>query len=275
MPTRDGDCSRCKATGPENTRGIDGRGRYAREIRSRRSSSGSCVASSPVAIPNMTISPWAVNEHDQHIEKSWNTPTRIKADDAWVIEHERRMNVAPVPQPSSSRSQHNSVREPGTPKSRQRSSTHDFRKPSPHHSYEKIFEAFEVEEPEEIEPTPSRRGTLRLLPYECPEESESYRSRRISHDSDSSYNAGVTLSRSSHRKSRTVHTISDREDETRLAYRPRRQSRTESHRAYLPPSFELPPPSGPVVHGQWKSCRQAVYPPLHYPTNYPPTYPVY
>ena len=268
MPNREGDCPVCKASGSENTRGMDGKGRYGQEIRSRRSSSSSYTASSPVAIPNMTISPWAANEQDQHIEKRWNTPTRIKADDAWVIEHERRMNVVPA-QCSSRRS---SVRE-STPRAKQRTSVHDSRRSSPYQSYERVVEAyepFEVEEPEELEPTPSRRSTLRLLPYELPEELESRHSRQLSHDSDSSYNAGVSLSRSSRRK-HSARSGSTREEDLQIAYRPRHPSRTEAHRVQ-PLPFQLSSSSAPIMSSQWESCRQAVYTPLQYPTYYPRAY---
>lgn len=103
---RDGDCRSCKSGGEAITRGREGKGRYAQEI-SRRSP--------PVDIPSSTgpridvsggASPWASSGRRTD---EWHSPTRVKADDAWQKEHDRRV------QDLQSRAEQLSVSEPPSP----------------------------------------------------------------------------------------------------------------------------------------------------------------
>ncbi|KAK5949975.1 hypothetical protein OHC33_008936 [Knufia fluminis] len=171
MPDKDCDCSQCKTAGADVTRGREGRGRYAREIRTRGSRQSS-YDSLPPDSPHLTISPWHRAEIDCK-EKKWDTPTRRQADDAWIIEHERRMSDLDE---KTSNMSINSPRE-----SRQKS-----RRTSPTSSYERVIEADEVEEPEEMQPTPAKPRAIKMLPYEISEESDKSHSRRRSHKTDRS-----------------------------------------------------------------------------------------
>jgi hypothetical protein len=82
---KEGDCDECKRGGDRVTRGREGKGRYARELK---------LSNAPVTRPplspistNIKPSPWAP---ERPREKEWRSPVRRKADDAWLVEHERR-----------------------------------------------------------------------------------------------------------------------------------------------------------------------------------------
>ncbi|KIV83997.1 hypothetical protein PV11_05977 [Exophiala sideris] len=74
------DCRDCKEGGHAITRGREGKGRYAQEL-SRRNSAESSNESLDVG---SGISPWA---NPNKREKEWHSPSRKKADDAWLQEH--------------------------------------------------------------------------------------------------------------------------------------------------------------------------------------------
>lgn len=84
---KDGDCAECKRGGSRVTRGREGKGRYAQELRLR--DTGLPVTRPPLSpiSTNITPSPWAA---PRSREKEWRSPVRQKADDAWLVEHERR-----------------------------------------------------------------------------------------------------------------------------------------------------------------------------------------
>jgi hypothetical protein len=84
---KEGDCAECRRGGHRVTRGREGKGRYAQEIKLRD-------ARPPVTRPplspistNVAASPWAP---PRSRDKEWRSPVRRKADDAWLKEHERR-----------------------------------------------------------------------------------------------------------------------------------------------------------------------------------------
>lgn len=86
---KEGDCPDCKRGGDRVTRGREGKGRYAQEIKLRN-------AAPPVTRPplspisaNFKAGPWAPAPPRPR-EKEWHSPVRRKADDAWLEEHERR-----------------------------------------------------------------------------------------------------------------------------------------------------------------------------------------
>jgi len=85
---REGDCKTCKEGGQAITRGREGKGRYAQEL-SRRQQPREC-SSDPTPLTMDVgggISPWAPPIKR---EKEWHSPSRKKADDAWLEEHAER-----------------------------------------------------------------------------------------------------------------------------------------------------------------------------------------
>lgn len=273
MPPRDADCAQCRSAGDTVTRGKDGKGRHAREIRSRRSSTDSFASSSPASagIAHMAISPWAANEQSPINMKLWSKPTRRQADDAWVIEHERRMSDL---DDKTSKLSLDSCR----------NSHQSSRRSSPHSSYERIVEASEVEEPEEIEPPRSPPKAIQMLPFEISEDSEVSRSHRRSRKTscDSDHSSPYKTSpdpRTPRRKTRFVPAISEHDpvDSRQLVHRPRRHGpKTEPYHPH-PQScyFDSPVSGSPIIGGHWESHYQVVHPPLQHDAYYPRTYPVY
>jgi hypothetical protein len=89
---REGDCRECKHAGEEVTRGREGKGRYAREI-SRREVERKPLRTVSGNTPPLTldigcgISPWGAPSKR---EKGWHSPSRQKADQAWLEEHGER-----------------------------------------------------------------------------------------------------------------------------------------------------------------------------------------
>lgn len=164
MPDKDCDCAECKSAGTNTTRGREGRGRYARKTQTPASRQSS-FDSLPPDSPHLTISPWLPADPLDSKEKKWIQPTRRQADDAWIIEHERRMSDLDEKTSKMSLSSHH-----GTYRRSRRSSSRS--------SYEQVIEADEVEEPEEIEHTPSKARAIKMLPYEISEDSDKSRSRR-------------------------------------------------------------------------------------------------
>jgi hypothetical protein len=83
------DCDECRRGGDLVTRGREGKGRYAREL--KLSNAPSPVTRPPLSpiSTNIKASPWA-QEPPRPREKEWRSPVRRKADDAWLVEHERR-----------------------------------------------------------------------------------------------------------------------------------------------------------------------------------------
>lgn len=186
------DCPRCKAAGEAVTRGKEGHGRHGREIRIRRSRQSSFetlpTPISPSGSLNLSVSPWAVSDRLRE-EKNWDTPTRRKADDAWLIEHERRLSDLEATASKLC------IRDSHSPKRTLSTS-----------SYERIIEADEVGEPEEIESLIRSQPASKLLVCEISHGSvDSRRSWHASRDSTpvvSSREIILTKPRS-----RTYHTV--------------------------------------------------------------------
>jgi hypothetical protein len=84
---REGDCKECRRGGNRVTRGIEGKGRYGRELK-QSNAPATRLPLSPIS-PNIKSSPWAPDPPRPR-EKEWRSPVRRKADDAWLAEHERR-----------------------------------------------------------------------------------------------------------------------------------------------------------------------------------------
>lgn len=114
---KSGDCRGCKRGGEVVTRGREGRGRYAREI-CRRPHDQSEQREPLVEITGNAerrsldvgagISPWAVS---QGSGKDWGSPTRLKADTAWLEEHvERNTDLQSIRETLSSSSSASSDR---------------------------------------------------------------------------------------------------------------------------------------------------------------------
>lgn len=84
---KDGDCPECKRGGSRITRGREGKGRYAKDLKLR--DAGLPVTRPPLSplSTNIQASPWAP---PRSREKEWRSPVRQQADDAWLKEHERR-----------------------------------------------------------------------------------------------------------------------------------------------------------------------------------------
>ncbi|KAI1613259.1 hypothetical protein EDD37DRAFT_340040 [Exophiala viscosa] len=75
------DCRNCKEGGYAITRGREGKGRYAQGLSRRNHSAESSNESFDVG---SGVSPWA---NPNKREKEWHSPSRMKADDAWLQEH--------------------------------------------------------------------------------------------------------------------------------------------------------------------------------------------
>lgn len=95
---REGDCKDCKRGGAEVTRGREGKGRYAQAMSRRTQEKDRPRERSPLQeishnIETLTldvgggISPWGPPSHK---EKDWGSPSRAKADRAWLEEHGAR-----------------------------------------------------------------------------------------------------------------------------------------------------------------------------------------
>jgi hypothetical protein len=106
---REGDCKECKRGGFEVTRGREGKGRYAQAIGRRtqeRDKSREPLAEISHNIEKLTldvgggISPWGTPSHK---EKDWGSPSRAKADRAWLEEHgERNVDLQTIRESMSS-----------------------------------------------------------------------------------------------------------------------------------------------------------------------------
>ena len=104
---KEGDCPECKRGGDRVTRGREGKGRYAQELKARN-------PAPPVTRPplspistNVKTSPWAP---PRPREREWRSPVRQKADDAWLEEHERReCDLEAKSKKTSARDSHSSL----------------------------------------------------------------------------------------------------------------------------------------------------------------------
>lgn len=85
---KEGDCDECKRGGDRVTRGKEGKGRYARELKLSNAPPATRPPLSPIS-PNIKPSPWAP-EPPRPKEKEWRSSVRRKADDAWLVEHKQR-----------------------------------------------------------------------------------------------------------------------------------------------------------------------------------------
>lgn len=257
---KDMDCVHCYLAGQASTRGKDGRGQHGREqARHRESRQSSADVLYPITndhgTPNLAISPWARDTPEVSQEKLWNTPTRIKADDAWVIEHARRMSEL----------------EEKKSKVSSRSTSRVSRKSTPRASHERFLEVTEVfEEPEDLVVTPSQSN---LLPYEIEEASRTYSNpsnRKLSHDSIGSgpyYQDGPgPLVKSNRRKAHPVTPIS--EYNSPVYHEPRRSrrsgSKTEPYYAQSC-SFESPMPRNHPTQENWMNQYEVIQPVYHDP----------
>ena len=127
----EGDCKSCKTGGETITRGREGKGRYAQEIRRQ---------SPPVDIPSSTgpridvsggASPWA---NSGRRGDAWHSPTRVKADDAWEYEHETRLSDL------QSRAERMSISAPtSSPRARRRSPSPDEELSDPYYSHDDSY----------------------------------------------------------------------------------------------------------------------------------------
>ena len=263
------DCPQCKAAGTTINRGKEGKGRHGIEIKTReerRSSPWSSAPSSPSAPAHLSISPWAADRSTR--EKKWDTPTRQKADAAWLVEHERRISDL----------------EESTSKMSLRS-RRDSISSSARSSYERVIEADEVEEPEELDmfPTPSR--VTKLLPYEVSRVSDSSRSRRRSpkHSQSSerspSHHHELVL-RTPRRSTHHYDTAMSEYPESPSNHQMIRRSRKTKTEPYYAQSCSYEPAvaivsgSVPLPHEQWMPQYESVQP-FQHDNHYPRTYPVY
>jgi len=277
---KDIDCPQCKIAGPGLTRGLNGRGRYGREMtRTRdrrrsplRSASPEVVTPSSASSRHQAVSPWAPTHRARCLEKEWDTPTRQQADDAWLAEHLRRMcDLEEKTSKMSLKSKHS-------------------RRSSPVSSYERLIELDEVEEPEELEEprTPTRHKSFHTQSSECEisEDSELYypthrhRDRKVSHTSSGSmpHYQESPRARATPRKTKTYHVPAVSEvalqeiNDAKHRYRPRR-TKTEP---YFSQShcFNTPITSPMLANGPWIPQYEMIQP-LHHEHYYPRTYPVY
>ncbi|KAK5100082.1 hypothetical protein LTR70_003272 [Exophiala xenobiotica] len=268
MPNKDWDCTPCKAAGANVTRGREGRGRHAQEIRTRDSRQSSYDSLTPGS-PHLTISPWAVAADPLDLkEKKWHKPTRRQADDAWVIEHERRMSDLGEKTSQMSLSPHR-----GAPRRSKRT--------SPTSSYEHIIEADDVEEPEEFEPTPTKTNAIKMLPYELSDDSgkssSHHRSRRTSYTAQHVIPHRREAPITPRRQNRMSPPVSERDAyETRqLVHVPRRRD-TEPYRVYPQSCYLNSPASGsPIVGVRGQGHYEIVQHPLQHDAYYPRQYTVY
>lgn len=85
---KDVDCRACKQGGSNISRGREGHGRYAQEIRRKESSSSkNRPPVSQISSNSTASSPWAPPSKE---EKEWRSPIRQNADELWMQEHEMR-----------------------------------------------------------------------------------------------------------------------------------------------------------------------------------------
>lgn len=254
------------------TRGKDGRGRYGREMHSRRSSADSYVPSSPVAVPHLSISPWAPDEQASTSENKWVTPTRRMADDAWVIEHSRR--ASELDELSSKMSQ-----------SSRRPSFSSSQRTSPNSSYERITEIDEIDELEEFESVVDSLdfgGRSRVRGHRRRDEraadaelSKSHFTRHSGHGSDRKSHQTVPVIENSGRRQRMVTGAKSEynaHDGLQLVRRPRRSATMSEAYAVAPavrapPAVPAPPPpfmfespisGSPVIGNVWETQYQVV-----------------
>lgn len=265
------DCGKCRASGQALTRGKDGRGRHGREqARYQESRQSSADAPNPVhegpGTPHMTVSPWARKSPQIPQEKSWSTPTRRKADDAWIVEHERRMSDLDEQaskmtlKPTSRRS----------------------RRTTPRESYERVIEVSElVEEPEEIDVLPSQPRSVNLLPYEIEEASKTHshrRSRKVSHDSEGSmpYYQEMPLIKTPRRKTHHVPPVSEHNPHEYQDVRRSPRHAVAKTEPYYPQSCSFEPSlvASPPHYGGWMHQYEAVQP-MYRDPYYPRSHQVY
>lgn len=267
MPDKDCDCTPCKIAGANATRGREGRGRHAREIRTRDSRQSSYDSLTPDS-PYLAISPWSPADPLDFKEQKWHKPTRRQAEDAWVIEHERRMSDLDE---KTSRMSLSPRRE------YQRRS----KRTSPTSSYEHIIEADEVEEPEEFELTPNKTRAIKMLPHEIHDNSvktSSYRrSRRTGYATQHGIPYGQEAPVTPRRQTRVPPPVSERDAyETRqLVHIPRGRD-TEPHHIYPQSCYLNSLASGSSIlgyHGQ--SHYEVIQHPLQHDAYYPRQHTVY
>ena len=269
MPNKDCDCAPCKTAGVNVTRGREGRGRHAREIRTRDSRQSS-YDSLPTDSPHLAISPWlAANPLDLK-ETKWAKPTRRQADDAWVIEHERRMSDLDVKNSQMSISPDRGAHQ--RPK-----------RTSSSRSYEHIIEADDVEEPEEIEPTPTKQRPIRMLPYEISDISEKassqHRSRRPSYGSQHVLPYHTEAPTTPRRQARIAPAVSEHDsfNSRELVHMPQHYGSHNEPRRLQPHScyFDSPLSRSPTIPISGLGHYDIVQNPLRHDAYYPRQYTVY
>lgn len=267
------DCARCRAAGETSTRGKDGRGRHGMEqARHRESRQSSAEAPNPrtasSGTANLAISPWARKNPEVPQEKLWNTPTRQRADEAWVVEHERRQSDI----------------EETMSKLSLRSTPRGSKKSTPRASRERFIEFTEIfDEPEDLDALPLQPKTVKFLPYEIEEASRTNshsrsRSRKVSHDSEGSMPHYQESPLSKTPRGKTTRFVPPISEYTPVTYQDpgrTRQSgvRTEPYYAQSC-SFESPMPRSHPTQESWMNQQEAVQAAYRDP-YYPRTYPVY
>lgn len=266
-----GDCAKCRAAGDAVTRGKDGRGRHGRErVRqqeSRQSSSDTYhrTTESP-GTAHASISPWAPKTPEVPQQKPWSTPTRLKADEAWLVEHERRMSDL----------------DEKTNKLSLGSNHQSSRRASPRASYERGIEVTELDdEPEELDVPTGLSNPIRLLPYEIEEASKTHsrhRSRKVSHESEGSmpYYQESPLMTTPRRKTRCVPPISEHDPHEHYDIHRRSRPHGSKTEPYYSQSccFESPLSGSPIRQGDWTYQYHSGQP-LRRDPYYPTSYPVY
>lgn len=90
---KEGDCRECRKEGVNVSRGKDGKGRYAQKLKSSKprdkSYSSSAEVLSSEREKGSVTSPWAPQDKP---EKTWESPHRRQADEAWLSEHDDRIS---------------------------------------------------------------------------------------------------------------------------------------------------------------------------------------
>lgn len=100
----EGDCRECKKGGNLITRGKEGKGRYAQELKLRDAPATRRPLTPINTNTNTKASPWQIPKPR---ERAWHSPTRRQADDAWLEEHERRQrDLEALSHENSSRGSH-------------------------------------------------------------------------------------------------------------------------------------------------------------------------
>lgn len=101
---REGDCRECKYGGHTVTRGKEGKGRYAQELKIKTAPPATPRKPLSSISPNTRANPWAPPKPR---EREWHSPVRRAADDAWLREHAKReMDLESRSQENLSRSSH-------------------------------------------------------------------------------------------------------------------------------------------------------------------------